>query len=62
MTHPDARLRQVLAERYGDPGDVSVEQTAPPPAPAPRPVDPSDNPQEHRRVLLEALRPRSRAA
>ncbi|MCT2279009.1 hypothetical protein M3G91_15410 [Micromonospora chalcea] len=61
MTY-DPRLRQVLAERYGDPGDVAAEQSAPPPAPAPRPVSPSDDPQEHRRVLLDALRPKARAA
>ncbi|MEU7620519.1 hypothetical protein AB0B27_31130 [Micromonospora rifamycinica] len=55
-------LRRILAERYGDPRQVAAEQTAPPPTPAPKRVDPDDNPRQHRAVLLDALRPRRRAA
>ncbi|MBX7264944.1 hypothetical protein KIF24_01985 [Micromonospora sp. Llam7] len=57
----DARLAQVLSERYGDPDTAAAEQTAPPPLPAPKPR-PSNDIREHRRVLLEALRPKTRAA
>ncbi|GAB3856676.1 hypothetical protein GCM10029963_53450 [Micromonospora andamanensis] len=56
----DARLAQVLSERYGDPSAAAAEQTAPPPPPAPKP-QPSNDVREHRRVLLEAL-PRKAAA
>ncbi|MFI7249812.1 hypothetical protein [Micromonospora chalcea] len=59
----DDRLRKALAERYGDLGQVASEQSAPPPAPAPKPLDRSDSPQQHRRrVLLDALRPKATAA
>ncbi|SBT63948.1 hypothetical protein GA0070622_0916 [Micromonospora sediminicola] len=59
----DDRLRKALAERYGDPSEVAAEQSAPPPAPAPQPVNPSDSPKQHRRrVLLDALSPKARAA
>ncbi|MFC4146590.1 hypothetical protein ACFO0M_10015 [Micromonospora mangrovi] len=63
MRKPDDQLQQVLAERYGSPVDVAVEQSAPPPVPVRRLADSTDGPQRHRRrALLDALRPKGRAA
>lgn len=58
----DDRLRKILAERYGNPDDLAAEQAAPPPPPAPRPIDPTDTPQQHRQVLLDALPHKAKAA
>ncbi|MEU5950344.1 hypothetical protein ABZ793_33040 [Micromonospora sp. NPDC047465] len=59
----DDRLRYVLAERYGDPRKVTAEQEPRPlPPPAPLPDEPDRTLRERRKVLLDALRPKARAA
>lgn len=61
MTRDDQRA--LIAERYGDPAAVAAEQVAPPPAPPPAPPgDPRDTPEQHRKVLLDALYPKAGAA
>lgn len=58
---PDARLAEaLLTERYGDPSAAAAERIAP--RPLPPPGSPDDTPERHRKALLEALRPRPRAA
>ncbi|MBM0205058.1 hypothetical protein JNW90_19870 [Micromonospora sp. STR1s_5] len=58
----DPRLAAIVAERFGDPADAEAELLAPPLGPAPQPQRPDDTPQQHRQVLLDALRPAARAA